>query len=237
MKNYVNHTEEQIQAIKNFMTTGEAFISNAWRNEGDIKPITLMFEAYTSNSPSSSKSTEGINSDIMQFNASMLSQVSGVNYLKRKTMLVNLSEEQFDKYFTPYGYTSDMVDYKSRDSEGNLIALGLALRMDVVFDQVGTIIQIDSIKVPLDDEGLPKEGWQIKQVNGQELTRDGKTIYMKRIFAPLGTEDLRIQQDQVFGSNSNNSTRKIEENKTNTKKVEAKEEVEIVEDGDLTFDF
>lgn len=235
MKNYVNHTEEQIQTIENFMTTGEAFVSHAWRNNGEIKPITLMFEAYSKSGnslPAPSNEAE----KIMQFNSLMLSKVSGVNYIKRKTMLVNLSDDQFDEYFAEYGYTADMVDYADRDDNGNLVALGLALRMDVIFSEVGTIIQVDSLDVPLDDEGLPKDGWQVKQVNGQELTKNGRTIYMKRIFAPLGTQDQRIQQDQVFG-NSNNSTRKIEENKSNTKKVEAEEKLEIVEDGDLTFDF
>lgn len=237
---FPNHTQDQLKTIEEFKLSGKAFASHVFRNNGEIKPITVMFEAYSSSAPANNTSSE----DVFNIEKSILSKISNVSYFKRKTKLINLSEEQFDTYFSEYGYTSDMVDYASRNDLGQLIALGVCVPISAIYDtDEVTIIQIDALEndVTFDDEGNPTNGWQEKQVNGETLTKDDEVIYMKRIFAPLGSQDQRIQQDQVFGANA---IAKIEENKVNSKPTvkevkEVKEAVtaEVEDDDQISFDF
>ena len=245
MKNpFINHTEEQLETIQEFKANGKAFASHVFRNNGDVKPITIMFEAYSSSAPATVSSDN--DASIYNIENSILSKISNISYLKRKTKLINLSEEQFDEYFSEYGYTSDMVDYPSRNSEGQLIALGVCVPMSALYDSDEvTIIQVDALesKVSFDDEGNPLNGFQEKQVDGETLTKDGEPIYMKRIFAPLGSQDRRIQQDQVFGNASNRDIKpamNIEENKSNVQEnvqQKVQDNVQEVEDDQVSFDF
>ena len=233
--NYSFYTPEQTELLNSFKASGKTFVSCAYRNKGTKSPITLMFEAYSMPSPASADSDP--NAD---FQRRMVSKLSGINYFKRKTLLGNVSEDKFDELFSEFGYTADMVDFADRDDDGNLLALGIMVDGKEVFGEDSTIIQINTLEVEMDDEGNPKNNWQEKKVDGEVLTKDGQPIYMKFIFAPVGSADQRIQQDQVFGAASNSDIQakvaEVVENKVNSKKQE-KVLVESEESDNLEFDF
>jgi len=100
------YNEQQLAQINEFKQSGVAFASIAFRNNGTVKPITVMLEGY-----SSDEVTNSTNLNSTSFHLQMMSKFTGINLVKRNTLLVNFSEEQFDNIFGEFGVTHDMVDF------------------------------------------------------------------------------------------------------------------------------
>jgi hypothetical protein len=190
------YNQEQLNQINEFKRTGVAFASIAFRNNGSIKPITVMLEGYSSDDAAGVKA----NSNSTSFHLQMMSKFTGINLVKRNTLLVNFSEEQFDQTFSSFGVTHDMVDFGYRDENNNFIGTPLLVSTEYIVGQEVSLIRIDSTdeEETLDADGETKNNWQPKMVNGEVLTKDGETIYHRVIIAPLGSKNIRIAQDQNF---------------------------------------
>ena len=189
------YNQEQLNQISEFKKSGVAFASIAFRNNGAIKPITVMLEGY-----SSDEVTNSTNADSTSFHLQMMSKFTGINLVKRNTLLVNFSEEQFDTTFGAFGVTHDMVDFGYRDDQGQFIGTPLLVSSEYIVGQEVGLIRVDSTdeEETLDEDGELKNNWQPKMVNGETLTKDGDTIYHRVIIAKVGSKNQRIAQDQNF---------------------------------------
>jgi hypothetical protein len=189
------YNEQQLAQINEFKQSGVAFASIAFRNNGTVKPITVMLEGY-----SSDEVTNSTNLNSTSFHLQMMSKFTGINLVKRNTLLVNFSEEQFDNIFGEFGVTHDMVDFGYRNDEGKFIGTPVLVSTEHIVGQEVALIRVDSIDEDetLDEDGETKNNWQPKMVNGEILTKDGATIYHRVIIAPLGSKNQRIAQDQNF---------------------------------------
>jgi hypothetical protein len=192
------YNQEQLIQINEFKQSGVAFASMAFRNNGTVKPITVMLEGYSSDEVTSANPNGNANST--SFHLQMMSKFTGINLVKRNTLLINFSEEQFDQMFSAFGVTHDMVDFGYRDSDNNFIGTPLLVSTEHIVGQEVSLIRVDSTdeEETLDEKGEPKNNWQPKMVNGEVLTKDGDTIYHRVIIAPLGSRNKRIAQDQNF---------------------------------------
>jgi hypothetical protein len=190
------YNQEQLNQINEFKRTGVAFASKAFRNKGLIKPITVMLEGYSSDQVTDSK----VNANSTSFHLQMMSKFTGINLVKRNTLLVNFSEEKFDQIFSSFGITHDMVDFGYRDADNNFIGTPLLVSTEYIVGQEVALIRVDSTdeEETLDETGETKNNWQEKMVNGEILTKDGDTIYHRVIMAPVGSKNIRIAQDQNF---------------------------------------
>lgn len=189
------YNEEQLIQINEFKKSGVAFASMAFRNNGNVKPITVMLEGY-----SSDEVTNSTNVDSTSFHLQMMSKFTGINLVKRNTLLVNFSEEKFDSLFSAFGVTHDMVDFGFRNDEGQFIGTPLLVSSEYIVGQEVGLIRVDSTdeQETLNEEGDLKNNWQPKMVNGEILTKDGDTIYHRVIIAKVGSKNQRIAQDQNF---------------------------------------
>jgi hypothetical protein len=189
------YNEEQLIQINEFKKSGVAFASMAFRNNGSVKPITVMLEGY-----SSDEVTNSANVDSTSFHLQMMSKFTGINLVKRNTLLVNFSEEQFDQTFSAFGVTHDMVDFGFRNEEDQFIGTPLLVSSEYIVGQEVALVRVDSTdeQETLNEDGDPKNNWQPKMVNGEILTKDGDTIYHRVIIAKLGSKNQRIAQDQNF---------------------------------------
>lgn len=207
------YNQKQLNQIAEFKKSGVAFASMAFRNNGSVKPITIMLEGY-----SSDEVTNSSNADVTSFHLQMMSKFTGINLVKRNTLLVNFSEEQFDNTFAAHGITSDMVDFGYRDDNNKFIGTPvLVSTLDILGSEVA-LVRVDSADEleTLDETGNTKNNWQPKMVNGETLTKNGATIYHRVIIAPLGSKNQRIAQDQNF------SKRDLSTVLENAKNAEAK---------------
>jgi hypothetical protein len=189
------YNEEQLIQINEFKKSGVAFASIAFRNNGSIKPITVMLEGY-----SSDQVTNTVNADSTSFHLQMMSKFTGINLVKRNTLLVNFSEEQFDTTFASFGITHDMVEFGYRNDEGQFIGTPILVSTEYIVGQEVSLIRVDTTdeEETLDEDGELKNNWQPKMVNGEILTKDGDTIYHRVIMGKLGSKNHRIAQDQNF---------------------------------------
>lgn len=193
------YNENQLKQIEEFKSTGIAFASMAWRNNGEIKPITVMLEGYTTDEVVG-VSTVNLGQGADAFHMRMMSKFTGINFLKRNTLLVNFTEQQFDDTFAAFGVTHDMVDHGSRNAEGKFIGTPLVVSSADIFETVIGLHSIDTTDedVVFDENNELRNGWQPKSVNGIDLTKDGNQIYRRVMIAPVGTKNQRIAQDQSF---------------------------------------
>lgn len=194
------YTQEQLNQINKFKQSGVAFASMAFRNNGNVKPITVMLEGYSCDEVSNLPDLSNANSNVTMFHLQMMSKFTGINLVKRNTLLVNFSEEQFDSIFAEFGVTHDMVDFGFRNDEGKFIGTPLVVSSQHIVGQEVGLIRIDSTNEDetLDEDGELKNNWQPKMVNGEILTKDGDTIYHRVIISPVGSRNQRIAQDQNF---------------------------------------
>ena len=172
----------------------------AWRNNGEVKPITVMLEGYTTDEVVGA-STVNLGTDNPEaFHMRMMSKFTGINFVKRNTLLLNFTEDQFDATFAEFGITSDMVDFGSRNADGKFIATPLVVSSADIFESAIGLHSIDTTDetVVFDEDNELRNGWQPKSVNGIELTKDGDQIYRRVMIAPVGTKNQRIAQDQSF---------------------------------------
>jgi hypothetical protein len=193
------YNQDQLNKINEFKSNGIAFASMAWRNNGEVKPITIMLEGYTTDEIVGA-STINLGADADAFHMRMMSKFTGVNFLKRNTLLVNFTEDQFDQTFLPFGVSSDMVDFGTRNADGKFVATPLVVSSADIFETAIGLHSIDTTNedVVFDENNELRNGWQAKSVNGIELTKDGDQIYRRVMIAPVGTKNQRIAQDQSF---------------------------------------
>jgi hypothetical protein len=159
--------------------TNLAFASKVFKNNGSKNPISVMFECFSPNGGATAHQR-------------MLSKALGSTLSNRKTFLMNYSSETFEESFGKFGFKAEDItgDY-STAKEVNLTVKEI-YGEDLILRRVDTT---DSAVVK-DAEGRLKPQWQIKRVNGVELTHEGALIYSTVEFAEPGTPDLRIKQDQ-----------------------------------------
>ena len=193
------NTQDQLKKIEEFKSNGIAFASMAWRNKGEVKPITVMLDGYTTDEIVG-QGTVNLGQSPDAFHMKMMSKFTGVNFVKRNTLLVNFTEQQFDDTFAPFGVTHDMVDYGSRNTQGKFVGTPLVVSSADIFETVIGLHSIDTTDENLvfDENNELRNGWQVKAVNGIELTKDGDQIYRRVMIAPVGTKNQRIAQDQAF---------------------------------------
>ena len=193
------YTPEQLNRIADFKSNGIAFASMAWRNNGSIKPITVMLEGYTTDEVVG-QGTVNLGQGADAFHMQMMSKFTGINFVKRNTLLINFTEAQFDAAFVSHGISHDMVDTGKRGADGKFVATPLVVSSADIFETVIGLHSIDTTDegIVFDEEGELRNGWQVKSVNGIELTKDGDTIYRRVMIAPVGTKNKRIAQDQSF---------------------------------------
>lgn len=189
----------QLNQIEEFKSNGIAFASMAFRNNGTIKPITVMLEGYTTDEVVGG-GTVNLGQGGEAFHMKMMSKFTGINFLKRNTLLVNFTEQQFDETFAAFGVTHDMVDFGHRDAEGKFIGTPLVVSSADIFETAVGLHSIDTTDedVVFDENNELRNGWQAKSVNGIDLTKDGNQIYRRVMIAPVGTKNQRIAQDQSF---------------------------------------
>ena len=192
------YNQEQLKMIEEFKMTRVAFASKAFRNNGEVSPITVMFEGYNVDDNNNAPVLAG---DIEEIHARFMQKFGPQsNILRRLTMLTNMTEERFDNIFADYGVTSDMVDFGYYNEEGQFVGTPLVISLGDIFEEEASLIRVDTTDeaVALTSEGETKNNWQVKKVGDIVLTKDGKTIYHRVQVAPLGTPNKRIRQDQSF---------------------------------------
>lgn len=189
--------------------TNLAFASKVFRNNGSKNPISVMFECFSPNGGASAHQR-------------MLSKALGNALSNRKTFLMNYSAETFEESFGQFGFVAGDIqgDY-STAKEVNLSVKEI-YGEDLILRRVDTT---DSAVVK-DAEGKLKPQWQVKKVNGVELTHEGALIYSTVEFAEPGTSDLRIKQDQDASMlNGVKQTDMLEEANSGAEKVTPTEKV------------
>ena len=195
MSNNQNTTEE----IK--MTVNPAKASVAWRNNGEVAPITVRFLQL--------KERQG-----MTFQQRAIANSLGVKTSLQQTYLMHYTEKRFTELYGEFGFTADDITMPYRDEDGEITAVTLNIPSEDLFDEPYYISRYETTDTSecFNEDGLMK-GWGIKQVNDVTFTHKGKTIYATNILTDDGV-DYKLENDQ---DGNGNLKGKVADSKAKTK--------------------
>ena len=178
----------------------------AWRNNGDKAPISVRFVQVKENLSNN-------------FHSKMITRSLGVKSNTIQSVLMNYTEEVFNKYFKAHGFTSGMIVNPYRGENGEITAHQLNIDSTLLEEGGFYISRYETTNTleATNENGELKSGWSVKTVNGQELTHEGALIYSTFLFSEDGVDE-KLQHDQDLKKKK--SIEGIEENKVSVKQEE-----------------